>query len=195
MLRVGAAVLALALLSGATAHAQVEAIEPTFQLDRKQDVRGPLDVVRVAMSKRTDGSLRAELTMRKAWEDADLEDGSLCIRLYVRADPESQAPEYLVCVIQPPPSKPGATLVGRVLRNAANGLPRTVGEAVVARPTARTVHLGFDPGMIRSPERLRFAGESIWRGPRCPRATGCMDLAPDAPGARDFRLRRASASG
>ena len=192
MLRVAAAVLALALFGGATAHAQVEAIEPTFQLDRKKDVRGPLDVVRVAMSKRTDGSLRGELTMRKAWEDADLEDGSLCIRLYVRADPESQAPEYLVCATQ---GKAGATLVGKVLRNAANGLPRTVGEAVVARPTARTIHLGFEPGVIRSPEKLRFAGESVWRGPRCPRTTGCMDLAPDAPDARDFRLRRASASG
>jgi len=192
VLRVAAAVLALALFGSATAHAQVEAIEPTFQLDRKKDVRGPLDVVRVAMSKRTDGSLRGELTMRKAWEDADLEDGSLCIRLYVRADPESQAPEYLVCATQ---GKAGATLVGKVLRNAANGLPRTVGEAVVARPTARTIHLGFEPGVIRSPEKLRFAGESVWRGSRCPRATGCMDRAPDAPGARDFRLRRDSASG
>ena len=192
MLRAAAAVLALALLPGATAHAQVEAIEPTFQLDRRKDVRGPLDVVRVAMSKRTNGSLRGELTMRKAWEDADLEDGSLCIRLYVRADPESQAPEYLVCATQ---GKAGATLVGKVLRNAANGLPRTVGEAVVARPGARTIHLGFDPAVIRSPEKLRFAGESVWRGPRCPRTTGCMDLAPDAPDARDFRLRRDSASG
>ena len=192
MLRAAAAVLALALLCGATAYAQVEAIEPTFQLDRKKDVRGPLDVVRVAMSKRTDGSLRGELTMRKAWEDADLEDGSLCIRLYVRADPQSQAPEYLVCATQ---GRDGGTLVGRVLRNTANGLPRTVGDAVVARPTARTIHLGFDPSAIRSPVKLRFAGESVWRGPRCPRATGCTDLAPDAPGARDFRLRRDSASG
>ena len=88
-----------------------------------------------------------------------------------------------------------ATLVGKVLRNTANGLPRTVGEAVVARPTARTIHLGFDPSAIRSPAKLRFAGESVWRGPRCPRATGCTDLAPDAPDARDFRLRRDSASG
>ena len=82
-----------------------------------------------------------------------------------------------------------------MLRNSANGLPRTAGEAVVARPTARTIHLGFDPGAIRSPAKLRFAGESVWRGPRCPRATGCTDLAPDAPDARDFRLRRDSASG
>jgi hypothetical protein len=190
--RLVTAATALALLPGAVALAQVEAIEPTFQLDRKRDVRGPLDVVRVAMSKRTDGSLRGELTMRKAWEDADLEDGSLCIRLYVKTDPESQVPEYLVCATQ---GRNGGTLVGKVLRNTANGAPRTVGDAVVARPTARTIHLGFDPSSIRSPAKLRFAGESVWRGPRCPRASGCTDLAPDAPGARDFRLRRDSASG
>ena len=40
-----------------------------------------------------------------------------------------------------------------------------------------------------------LTGESIWRGARCPRATGCRDLAPDAPGAREFRLRRQTASG
>ena len=169
MRRFTTAVVALALLPGAVALAQVEAIEPTFQLDRKRDVRGPLDIVRVAMSKRTDGSLRAELTMRKAWEDADVEDGSLCIRLYVKTDPESQAPEYLVCVTQPPPSRDGAPLVGKVLRNSAKGFPRTVGEAVLTRPTARTIHLGFHPAEIRSPKKLRFVGESAWRGPRCPR--------------------------
>jgi hypothetical protein len=186
------AVLALALLPTAAAHAQVEAIEPTFQLDRKKDVRGPLDVVRVAMSKRTDGSLRGELTMRKAWEDADLEGGSLCLRFYVKADPESQAPEYLICATRP---ADGGTLAGRVLRNRANGLPRTVGGAFVTRPSARTIHYGFDPDLIRQPAKLRFSGESVWRGPRCPRTTGCRDLAPDAPGARDFRLRRETAAG
>ena len=192
MKRLATALLALMLLPAAAAQAQVEAIEPTFQLDRKKDVRGPLDVVRVAMSKRTDGSLRGEITMRKAWEDADLEDGSLCLRFYVKADPESQAPEYLVCATQGPD---GGTLAGRVLRNKANGLPRTVGGAFVDRPTARTIHFGFDPGLIRNPMRLRFSGESVWRGPRCPRTTGCRDLAPDAPDAREFRLRRESASG
>ena len=185
--------LALALLPVAPAQAQVEAIEPTFQLDRKRDVRGPLDVVRVAMSTRTDGSLRGELTMRRGWEAADLGGGgSLCLRLYVKTDPESQAPEYLVCATE---AADGASLTGRVLRNRAGGLPRTVGEAAVGRPTARTIHLGFDPSAIRSPVKLRFVGESAWRGPRCPRTTGCADLAPDAPGAREFRLRRNSSSG
>ena len=187
-----AAVLCLALLPAAAAHAQVEAIEPTFQLDRKKDVRGPLDIVRVAMSTRLDGSLRGELTMRRAWEDAAVGDGSLCLRLYVKADPESQAPEYLVCATR---AADGDMLAGRVLRNSAKALPRSVGGAVLTRPSARTIHFGFDPALIRSPAKLRFSGESVWRGSRCPRTTGCRDLAPDAPDARDFRLRRETASG
>ena len=192
MKRLAVALLALVLLPATAAQAQVEAVEPTFQLDRKRDVRGPLDIVRVAMSKRPDGSLRGELTMRKAWEDADVEGGSLCLRFYVKTDPESQAPEWLVCATRP---RDGGELAGRVLRNSANGLPRTVGGAFVTRPSRRTIHFGFDPALIRNPEKLRFAGESVWRGARCPKAAGCRDLAPDAPDAREFRLRRESASG
>ena len=185
--RLALAALGLALLP-AQAGAQVEAIEPTFQLDRKRDVRGPFDIVRVAMSTRTNGSLRAELTMRRAWDGAELANGgSVCVKLYVRAEPDAQAPEYLVCAT-------GTTLDGRVLRTRANGLPRTVGEAAVARPTGRTIHLGFDPAAIRRPASLQFAGESVWRGRGCPRTTGCADLAPDAPGARDFRLRPSGSS-
>jgi len=190
--RLATALLVLLLLPAAAAQAQVEAIEPTFQLDRKSDVRGPLDIVRVAMSKRTDGSLRGELTMRKAWEDGDVAGGSLCLRFYVKSDPSSQAPEWLVCATAP---ADGGSLAGRVLRNSAHGLPRTVGGAFVTRPSARTIHFGFDPALIRNPMKLRFSGESIWRGERCPKAAGCRDLAPDAPDAREFRLRRESASG
>jgi hypothetical protein len=190
--RFAIALAAFLLLPAAAAHAQVEAVEPTFQLDRKRDVRGPLDLVRAAMSKRPDGSLRLELTMRRAWEDADVERGSLCLRLFVRTDPESQAPEYLVCATR---SGDGGTLAGRVLRNRANGLPRTVAGAFVTRPTTRTVYFGIEPTAIRSPLRLRFSGESVWRGSRCPRLTGCRDLAPDAPDAREFRLRRETDTG
>ena len=192
MKRLATALLALVLLPAAQAQAQVEAIEPTFQLDRKNDVRGPLDIVRVALSKRLDGSLRGEITMRRAWEDAALEGGSLCLRFHIKADPESQAPEYLACATRP---ADGGPLAGRVLRNSAGGLPRTVGGAFVTRPSARTIYFGFEPALLRSPARLRFSGESIWRGARCPKASGCRDLAPDAPGARDFRLRRETASG
>ena len=82
-----------------------------------------------------------------------------------------------------------------MLRNSATAIPRTLGGAFVERPTARTIYLGFEPGLIRNPMKLRFSGESVWRGERCPRTTGCRDLAPDAPDAREFRLRRQSASG
>jgi hypothetical protein len=186
--RLAAAAIAVALLPAAAALGQAEAIEPTFQLDRKKDVRGPLDLVRVAMSTRTDGSLRGELTMRRPWDTADVGPrGSLCLKLYVKAAPDAQGPEYLVCATAP---AQGDALEGRVLRNASNGLPRTLGDAVLTRPTSRTIFFSFNPSLIRRPEKLRFAGEAIWRGTKCPHAAGCADLAPDAPGARDFRLRR-----
>jgi hypothetical protein len=191
--RLALAALALALVPAAAALGQAEAIEPTFQLDRKKDVRGPLDVVRVAMSTRTDGTLRGELTMRRRWNTDDVgERGSLCLKLYVKSDPAAQGPEYLVCATPP---KTGDALVGRVLRNRSNGLPRTLGDAVVARPTRRKIYLSFDPSLIHRPQKLRFAGETIWRGRKCPHAAGCIDQAPDAPDARDFRLRRSQSSG
>jgi hypothetical protein len=182
--------LAVAL---ALVPAQVEAIEPTFQLDRKKDVRGPLDIVRVAMSTRLDGTLRGEVTMRRAWVNAALGTGdSICLKLYVRRDPDGELPEYIVCAT---PAEDGDELRARVLRTRSNGRPRAVGDVTVSRPTRRTVFLSFEPSAIRRPTRLKFAGESLWRGSRCPRAAGCADLAPDAPAARDFRLRSGAASG
>jgi hypothetical protein len=184
----------LALLAAAPARSQVQAVEPTFQLDAKHDVRGPLDAVRVAMSTRPDGTLRAEVTMRARWASSQVgERGSICIKLYVKADPDGEPPDSLVCAT---PDAAGAGLTGRVLRNRANGLPVTVAPAVLSRPTARTLYLGFEPSAIRSPATLRFAAETVWRGSRkCPRAAGCTDLAPNAPDARDFRLRQPARSG
>jgi hypothetical protein len=131
--------------------------------------------------------------MRRAWQTADVGTrGSVCLKLFVKADPDAQGPEYMVCATQP---KTGDTLVGRVLRNRSNGLPRTLGDAVVSRPTRRTVYLSFAPSLIRRPKELRFAGETVWRGEKCPHAAGCADLAPDAPGAREFHLRPGQSSG
>jgi hypothetical protein len=189
MRRAGAAaVLALALLPAAPSFSQVEAVQPTFQLDAKGDVRGPLDAVRVALSTRPDGSLRGEVTMRRAWQTADLgPGGSICLALYVKADPDGEPPEFLVCAT--PPAQ-GTALTARVLRNRANGLPARVADAAATRPTPRTLYLSFAPSAIRSPGTLRFAAETVRRGAGCPRAAGCTDRAPDAPGARDFRLHR-----
>jgi hypothetical protein len=188
-----AAALALALLPVAPASSQVQAIVPTFQLDAKKDVKGPLDIVRTAMSTREDGSLRADLTLRRPWATADVgAGGSLCMKLYVKADPDGDVPEYLVCAT--PPAQ-GTALTGRLLRNRANGLPRTVAPVLVSRPDTRTLYLSFAPKAIRSPATLRFAGETVWRGAGCPPVAGCVDLGPNPPGARDFRLHRDTASG
>jgi len=83
----------------------------------------------------------------------------------------------------------------RLRSTRPNGVPRTLGDAVVARPSRRTVFLSFDPALIRRPQKLRFAGETVWRGEKCPHAAGCADLAPDAPGTREFHLRPGQSSG
>ena len=132
--------------------------------------------------------------MRRAWETASLGDGgSICLKLYVRAEPDGQAPEHLVCVT--PPAE-GDALVGRVLRTRANGRPRTVADVVVSAP-----HDADRLPLVRP--RRDPAARRGWSSPasRCGTAraarapTGCADLAPDPPAAREFRLRRDTASG
>jgi len=192
VLLAGAAGVALAL-APATGTAQDDPIVPTFQLDRRGDVRGPLDIVRVAMSRRPDGRLRADVTMRRAWGAAELgARDSVCLKLYVEAEPDAEPPEYLVCLTAP---AQGEALVGRVLRNRANGLPRAVARATVTRPSARMAHIRFAQSAIGRPAALEFAAESLTHGVRCPAGTGCADLAPDAPGTRTFRLRPSPSPG
>jgi hypothetical protein len=188
------AILALALLPAAAASGQEPGrIVPTFQLDAKGDVRGPLDLVRVAMSRRPDGRLRADLTMRRAWGAVDFEArDSVCLKLYVAAEPDAEPPEYLVCVV---PGREGDALVGTVLRNRANGLPRTVATATVTRPGPRTAYVRFRQRAIGRPESVRFSAESLTHGERCPAGVGCLDVAPDAPATRMLRLRPGTSAG
>ena len=82
-----------------------------------------------------------------------------------------------------------------MLRNRFNGLPRTVAAATVTRPSRRTIHLRFARSAIGRPAELGFAAEAITRGEGCPRATGCVDLGPDAPDVRTLRLHRGPSSG
>jgi hypothetical protein len=188
-----AAILALALLPAAASGQEPGRIVPTFQLDAKRDVRGPLDLVRVAMSRRPDGRLRGEVTMRRAWGAAELQArDSVCLKLYVAAEPDAEPPEYLVCITAP---REGDRLIGRVLRNRANGLPRTVARATVTRPSGRTAFLRFTQRAIGRPASVRFSAESLTHGERCPAGVGCMDVAPDAPATRMFRLRPGTSAG
>jgi len=181
------AAVALALAPAAGQAQEGDRIVPTFQLDAKRDVRGPLDLTRIALSRRPDGRLRGEVTMRRAWGSDDLgARDSVCLKLYMQAQPDAEPPDYLVCVTAP---KEGRALAGRVLRNRANGLPRLVATAFVTRPTARTAYLRFTQASIGRPAAFEFSAESLTHGTRCPAGIGCMDVVPEAPGTRTFRLR------
>ncbi len=172
-------------------------IIPTFRKDSATDGRGPLDIVRVAMSRGVDGRLRGEVTMEKPWTTDDLRTasgapGSICLTLYTKRAPGSDPADWLVCVT---PEKEGDLLRGRVLRDRANGLPRQVGAVTVTRPTSRTVYLRFAQSTIDRPTSVRFAAEAVTRGRRCPRPLGCRDTAPDAPTTGNLTLRTTAPSG
>jgi hypothetical protein len=188
--------IAIVVLAGVLA-APVEAQSPSFQKDSATDGRGKLDIVRVALGPRKDGTLRGEITMEKAWTTADLragggQSGSVCLQLYVVRVPGEDPPDYLVCAT---PAPTGDVLRGRVLRDRSNGLPRQVGPATVTRPTGRTIYLRFAQTPIDRPATIRFAGEAVTRAAKCPRPLGCRDTAPDAPGTRNLTLHSPSASG
>ena len=190
------ALAALAVL-GALAPVASAQIIPTFRKDSATDGRGALDIVRVAMSRQTDGRLRGEVTMEKPWTTDALRTssgptGSICLTLYTKRTPGSDPADWLVCVT---PDKEGDGLRGRVLRDRANGLPRQVGAVTVTRPNARTVYLRFAQSSIDRPTSVRFAAEAVTRAARCPRPLGCRDTAPDAPTTGRLPLRTTADSG
>ena len=189
--------LATLAVLGALAPVASAQIIPTFRKDPATDGRGPLDIVRVAMSRGVDGRLRGEVTMEKAWTTAALRtaagpSGSICLTLYTAREPGTDPPDWLVCAT---PERDGDLLRGRVLRDRANGLPRQVGAVTVTRPTARTVYLRFAQSSIDRPASVRFAAEAVTRGARCPRPLGCRDTAPDAPLTGNLTLRSTAPSG
>ena len=126
MLRVALAAAVVAALLAAPAAAQA----PVAVKDRRGDVRGALDIVRVALERGVDGRLRGEVTMAEDWTTGDLRapsglQGSICLQLYTSRQPGEEPPDYLVCATPPPT---GDELVGRVLRDRSNGRPRPVAE-------------------------------------------------------------------
>ena len=190
------AAIVLLVLAGALA-VPAAAQSPSFQKDSARDGRGKLDIVRVAMARGSDGRLRGEVTMEKAWTTADLREGagpsgSICLQLYITRVPGEDPADYLVCAT---PAPDGDELRGRVLRDRSNGLPRQVGAATVTRPTERTVYLRFAQTAIDEPAVIEFAGEAVTRAAKCPKPLGCRDTAPDAPMTRNLTLRSPSASG
>lgn len=188
-MRVALTFVVLVALATGAATAQ-ESVRPTFSKDRRGDARGSLDIVRVAMARTSRGDLRGEVTMAEPWETQALREGAapatICLRLHTRRSPDAEPPDHLVCAMAP---AEGDELIGTILRDRANGLPRQSSTAVVSRPTRRTLFFRFSPTGIGRPARVSFSAEAVTRGARCPAPLGCRDLAPDAPGAMQLRLR------
>jgi len=194
--RAAATAVALGALAAAPAPAQAPQ-GPAAAKDRADDVRGALDIVRVAMERGEDGRLRGEMTMADDWTTSALRaaagpPGSLCLSLHTAREPGVDPADFLVCAT---PSPTGDELIGRVMRDRANGRPRTLAGAAVTRPTGRTVYLRFAQSSIGTPASLRFSAEAINRAARCPRPLGCRDRAPNAPQVAGLTLRSGALPG
>jgi hypothetical protein len=98
--------LALVALLAAVAYG---AVRERRLVDAKKDAHsGVLDIAGVRFGVGEDGRLRAIVTMAGAWADGELlaagggPPGSVCVRLYTKADPEAEAPDYLACATAEP---------------------------------------------------------------------------------------------
>jgi hypothetical protein len=187
-----AAVAVLGVLgAGGTGVAQAPRSESV--IDAARDVDGRLDIRALELRLlRGHRRLRGEVRMRRSWGTADLRttegmDGSICLRLFVEREPDSQAPEFLVCAT---PEPDGEGLRGRVYREPESGMLERVAGARVTRPSGRAVRLRFRKRLLgRKLVGVRFGAESVSRGRGCPEPVGCRDLAPEPPGTMYLDLR------
>lgn len=175
---------------GSTIAPAATAPDTQAATDPKADVRSPLDLTRVAISRAADGRLRASLTVAAAWTGSDLQSesgppGSLCLKAWTTTEPPDTTPDYLICTT----ANADGALRGSILKQRANKLPERTGGADVSRPSPRTVTLRFSQTAIGKPATLYVAGETV--RPGCPRGS-CIDLAPDAPKTLKLVLRKAT---
>lgn len=168
-----AAVVAAPTVAGTHASASAK--------DRRGDVRGALDLVRVAVS--DGGKLRVSLTLAQEWTAADLRakdgeaPGSICLRIWTTSDAGDAPPNYLACATA---QADGEDLRGTVVHERRGRMPDKVATADVTRSTGRTIVIRFSKDAIRSPKRIRFGAESVPPG-GCADPDGCADTAPNAP--------------
>lgn len=166
-----------------------------MRIDDRRDVRGRLDLQRVSLRRVGTTRLEATVTIYDDWDGRDLAAagdgvGSLCLRMWTgsKRDPATQQPDYLACLTTAPQDE--RAVVGRLLRERANGLPRTVEALELGRPNERTVTLRFTTKGIGSPSTVRFAAESVGRSSSCSRSLGCIDAAPGKRGTASLALRK-----
>ncbi|WCB95565.1 hypothetical protein DSM104299_04314 [Baekduia alba] len=177
----------LGVLGVAAALAATAPPKPQVATDAKGDVRSPLDIKRVSLSRSADGRLRASITLTDPWDAKDLladsgPPGSVCLKAWTTTAPPDTTPDYLACATA---DKDGE-LRGSILQERANKLPARTGSADVTRPSDATVTLRFSQTAIGKPATLYAAAETT--RPGCPRGS-CIDLAPDAPKTLTLKLQ------
>jgi hypothetical protein len=185
----GVAGLAAGALAVATAAVAQEPAPPDAPVVARDavDAAGGLDLTRVQLQRAPDGRLRAALTLAAPWRMRDLpaEDGppgSLCLRMWTRAEPVGAPPDYLLCITADARAQ---HMRGSLLVERDGGL-RRLGGARLARSSVRTVVARFSQTAIGRPARIRFAAEAT--SPGCARPV-CVDTAPNAPATATLRLR------
>jgi hypothetical protein len=188
LLRAGGLVAAVVPLTVAGAFAA--ASRPVAIPDAANDVSGPLDLLRVALHRSSDGHLRAVLTFAGTISPQALlansgPPGSACLRIWTdpEADPRAMRPDRLVCVT----ARSEDELRGGVYQQRGPGLPRRVASPQVrANASRRAFVMRISQSSLGRPATIRFAGETTRAG--CD-STACIDTAPDAGRVRRFRLR------
>jgi hypothetical protein len=188
LLQVGGVTAAIVPLTVSAAFAAIS--RPVGINDATNDVSGPLDLIRVALHRSSDGHLRAVLTFvgtisPQALLASSGPPGSACLRIWTdpAADPSAMRPDRLVCVT----ARSEDELRGGVYQQRGTGLPKRVASPQVrANASRRAFVIRISQSSLGSPATIRFAGETTRAG--CD-STACIDTAPDAGRVRRFRLR------
>jgi hypothetical protein len=151
---------------------------------------GAPDLVKVELSRSSDGRLRASLRFAESVPTKSLvaksgPPGSVCMRIYASdaAKPGVLPPDFLVCAT---PDSKGKALHGSVLAEQINRLPKKIGSAVVTRASTKSVVMRFSQSAVGRPAIIKFAGEATKAG--CVRMS-CVDTVPDAPDTAKLLVR------
>lgn len=208
MTRLRLAAPAVLVLLAVLAAAALGAVRERSLKDPRKDANsGVLDIAGVRFGAGPDGRLRAVVTMTGRWSNSALlageaggPPGSVCVRLWTKADASAAPPDHLACATAQAPATtpatgtttapapaPEATLRGELLTEVEGREPRLSAHRVaVTRPTRRTITIRFSQSAIGKPNELRFVVEATRGG--CPRTT-CTDRAPRAGRSALLRLR------
>lgn len=160
------------------------------------DATGRLDIREVSAGHAPDGRLRHLIATTGRWGAEDLlskkgPPGGVCLHIWTARRPSAGSPDYLVCANSDAKGRDLEGWVTHVSRRAGR-TGRTV-PAAVSRPDSRSVVLRFAQSQIGRPDRYYWRAETVYYAAGCPRATGCLDTAPDIPRASAHVLGRPEA--